>query len=227
MGLGLGLMTYASVLSSEYVPCAIEDIKKEKEKKGVDKLSLLDSIKLSFPYILPVGVYLFAGTKLILDANDIVVKKEAAAMAAYTLAVESKDIYRQKIKEVLGDKKEKDVNEAVAKELLEKNPVSKNEIIITGKGETLCYEKISGRYFRSDIETLKKIQNELNRRMIDMTFISLNELYLQMGLSPVLLGDELGWDIGRGLIEMRFSAQLTDDGDPCLVVDFEVGPKQF
>ena len=224
-GLGLGLCAMASVTAAKYSPYAMQALAEKREEN--EELPVKDMVKTVIPYVLPTGLFFMAGSICIVKAADIHIKKETAAMAAYTLLSESTRDYKEKVREVLGDQKEKKVEEAVAKEALAKNPVSNSEIIITGKGDTLCFEKISGRYFRSDIEKLKKIENELNRRMMDMTFISLNELYLQMGLSPVTLGDELGWDIGRGLISMQFSAQLTDDGDPCLVVDFEVGPKQF
>lgn len=226
-GLGIGCFTYASIAAARYAPYAIKALEEKKKEECTEDLPVKDMVKSVVPYALPSALYLMAGGILIIKATDIHIKKETAAMAAYTLLSETTRDYKNKVREVLGEQKEKKVDEAVAKEALVKNPVSNNEIIITGKGDTLCYEKISGRYFRSDIEKLRKIENELNRRMMDTTFISLNELYLHMGLNPVTLGDELGWDIGRGLISMSFSAQLTDDGEPCLVVDFDIGPKQF
>ncbi|MFR8351429.1 MAG: DUF6353 family protein [Blautia obeum] len=44
------------------------------------------------------------------------------------------------------------MKDAVAKDKVEKNPVVTREVIITEKGNTLCYDAISGRYFKSDIE---------------------------------------------------------------------------
>jgi len=58
-------------------------------------------------------------------------------------------------------------------------------------------------------------------------FVSLNELYYQLGLTGTKMGDSLGWHIDRGYIDAQFDAQLADDGTPCLVLDFSVEPKYF
>ena len=34
--------------------------------------------------------------------------------------------------------------------------MANKEVIITSKGDTLCYDSVSGRYFKSDIGTIKK-----------------------------------------------------------------------
>ena len=78
-------------------------------------------------------------------------------------------------------KKEQSVKDAIAKDKLEQNPIVSREVIITEKGNTLCYDVISCRYFRSDIDKIKKIENELNRRMRDDMYISLNDFYYELG----------------------------------------------
>ena len=113
----------------------------------------------------------------------------------------------------------------MAKETLEKEPVENKEVIITAKGDTLCFDIVSGRYFKSDIDKLKKAENELNRQMRNEMYISLNEFYYEIGLESIKLGDSLGWNIDDGYINLRFSSQLATDGTPCLVIDYEYGPK--
>lgn len=225
IGLGLGSMIMATVSGIRYAPMARDALDAKKEELGTDKLAPVDTITTTLPYFIPTLMFTGVGVACILGGNQINVNRGAAAMAAYTLSESTLREYRDKTREIVGEKKEKDIREAVAKEVIEQNPLKGREVIITGKGETLCFEKISGRYFKSDIERLRKIENQLNKRMITETFITLNELYLEMGLDPIELGEELGWDIDRGYIWMQFSAQLTDNGEPCLVVDFEVMPK--
>lgn len=52
---------------------------------------------------------------------------------------------------------------------------------------------ISGRYFKSDIEKLKRAANDLSRRMLDEGYISLNDFYYEIALPETKLGDELAW----------------------------------
>ena len=79
--------------------------------------------------------------------------------------------------------------------------------------------------WKSDIDKLKKAENELNRQMRDEMYISLNDFYYEVGLEPIKLGDDLGWNIDNGYIDLRFSSQLATDGTPCLVIDYGYGPR--
>lgn len=90
-------------------------------------------------------------------------------------------LYQEKVVETIGEKKEQQIRDEVAKEQVAKNPVSKNEVIITGGGETLCYDSLSGRYFKSDIEKLRKAVNELNHTMVNDMCASLNDY----GATPI------------------------------------------
>lgn len=227
IGLGIGSMILATAASWKYSPDAHMAVEEKKEELGLEKLPVIETAKAVLPYALPPIIFTGIGIGCILGGNKVNVERGAAAMMAYTLTQESLREYRAKTREIVGERKERSINDAVAKEILEKNPSNGKEIIITGDGDHLCFDKLSGRYFKSNIEKLRKIENELNRRMLDTTFISLNEFYLALGLNPITLGDEEGWDVGRGLIEMRFSSQLTDKGEPCLVIDFDIGPQNY
>ena len=225
-GVGIGCAGAAMVVAFNNGKEAQMDILEAEQKKG-EKLTVKEEIAIDIPYLITPGILAFTSSYCITRGSKILLDRGTAATVAYMAADAALKETREKTKELIGKKKETDVNDAIAKDAIKALPYNSNEVIITSNGDTLCLDKISGRYFKSDIERLKKIENVLNRRMIDTTFISLNEYYLEVGLSPVILGDELGWDIGRGLIEMRFSAQLTDNGEPCMVVDFDIGPKHY
>ena len=87
------------------------------------------------------------------------------------------------------------------------------------------YDAVSGRYFKSDRDKIDKVINELNRRMRDEMYISLNEFYYEIGLNEISLGDQLGWNIDNGYIEPSFSYQGAEDGTPCLVIGYLVEPR--
>ena len=55
--------------------------------------------------------------------------------------------------------------------------------------------------------------------------ISLNEFYYELGLEPIKLGDQLGWNIEKGYLGINLSSKLASDGTPCLVLAYEVGPE--
>lgn len=218
VGLGIGNMLGAIYLTSKCAPVAKERLDRLKKEQGVNKLAPIDVIKTAGPCYIPVILCATFGVSFIICGDHMNVTKGAAAMAAYTLSETALREYREQTKQLVGEKKEKDIRESVAKELVKNENTNDKSIIITGNGEVLCKDAISGRYFKSDIEKLRRIENLLDRRMIDQMFVSLNELYLEIGIPPVALGDELGWHLGKGYIQMDFSAQLTEDGKPCLVM---------
>ena len=92
-------------------------------------------------------------------------------------------------------------------------------------GNTLCYDSASGRYFKSDMDKLKKAENTLNRQMRDEMYVSLNEFYYEIGLEGIGVGDNMGWNIDSGYIDLEFSSQLASDGTPCLVISYRVEPR--
>ena len=92
---------------------------------------------------------------------------------------------------------------------------------MTGKGESLFYDPISDRHFMSDIETIRKIVNDLNYAMGygSEMYVSLSQLYDELGLKHTSISDNIGWNIRDGLIEPDFSSQI-DEGKPCIVLDW-------
>lgn len=161
----------------------------------------------------------------LIGANSVNARRNAALATAYTLSESALKEYQEKVIETIGEKKEQAVRDALAKDKLEQNPVTNREVIITERGDTLCFDVVSGRYFKSDIEKLKKAVNELNRQMRDEMYISLNEFYYEIGLSGIGIGDDLGWNIDNGYIEPSFSSQLSENGTPCLVIGYHVEPR--
>ena len=161
----------------------------------------------------------------LIGASSVNAKRNAALATAYTLSESALKDYQGKVVEMFGEKKHETVKDAIAKDKIEKNPVVTREIIITEKGNTLCYDAISGRYFKGDIDKIKKAECELNRRMRDEMYVSLNDFYYEVGLDNIKIGDELGWNIDNGYIDLSFSSQLTSDGTPCLVIDYSIAPR--
>lgn len=224
-GIGIAGMVITTVMAVRATPKALILIEDKKAENDVDKLTPVETIKATWTCYIPAAITGCLSIFCLIGASSVNARRNAALATAYTLSESALKEYRGKVIETIGEKKEQSVRDAIAKDRIDKNPVSSREVIITEKGNTLCYDAISGRYFKSDIDKLKKAENELNRRMRDEMYISLNEFYYEIGLNPTKIGDDLGWNIDHGYIELNFSSQLTDDGNPCLVIDYQVAPR--
>lgn len=225
-GIGIAGMITTTVLAVKATPKALILLEEEKKEKGVDKLKFKNTVKTAWRCYVPATVTGVMSVACLVGASSVNVRRNAALATAYSISETALKEYRAKVVETIGERKEQAVRDAIAKDKIEQNPVSTREIIITDKGDTLCYDTISGRYFKSGKDKLERIVNELNRRMLNEGYISLNEFYSEIGLPLITVGDELGWRTDRGFVELYFSAQLTPDNEPCMVVGFDVAPKR-
>lgn len=224
--LGITGMLTTTVLAVKATPKACKLIEEERNNRGTDEdLTKREIVKLVWKYYIPATVTGITSTACLICANSVNAKRNAALATAYKLSETALIEYKEKVIETIGEKKEQIVRDKVAEERVKKNPVSKNEVIITEKGNTLCYDSISGRYFTSDMDKLKRAENELNKRMFSEMYISLNEFYDEIGLSHTMVGDQIGWNIDHRLIELEFSSQIAEDGRPCLVINYSVAPE--
>ena len=226
-GIGIAGMITTTVLAVKATPKALELIKKKKEELGVknEKLKPADMVKATWKCYVPAVVTGTVSTACLIGASSVNARRNAALATAYSLSETAMKEYREKVIETVGEKKERDIRDEVNKEAIKKNPVNKNEVIMTKKGDTLFLDKLSGRYFRSDYDKIQKAVNEINFRLFDEMYISLNEFYYELGLDGISIGDEIGWEIGRGKVDLYITADKTAEMEPCLVIDYNYAPR--
>lgn len=224
-GVGIAGMFFTVVTAVRATPKALTLIDEKKQELHVHSLTPAETVQATWKCYIPSAVTGAISTACLIGGTSINFKRNAALATAYALSESTLKEYQKKVVETIGEKKEQGVRDAVAKERIEKNPISTKEVVITEKGDTLCLDYLSGRYFKSDREKINRAINDLNRRMLDEMYVSLNDYYYEMGLGSIGVGDELGWNIDNGLIEPDFSCQLTEDGTPCLVISYLVAPR--
>lgn len=189
------------------------------------KLKPLDLVKTCWKPYAPAVALGVVSTSCIIGANAIHYKRNAALATVYAISERTLLRYKDKVIETLGEKKEQEISNKVAQENIDHNKLSGQSIIITSKGNTLCMDSFSGRYFRSDIDTIKKAINKINRDLTYDHYVSLNTVYGEIGLDNVKNGELLGWNLDNGLIEPTFDTCLAENDEPCVVIDFYVQPK--
>jgi hypothetical protein len=230
-GIGIAGMITTTVLAVRATPKALTLIKDKQEELYPDstqKLTPVETVKTTWKCYIPAAITGVTSVACLIGASSVNARRNAALATAYNLSATALAEYKDKVIETVGEKKEQAIRDKVAEERIKKEPVNPSAIIVSGTGNTRCFDTITKRRFTSDIEQIKRIVNELNRRMINGDdYISLNEFYYELGLTDGCdVGDELGWNVTRGLIEIDFSAQLDADGVPCIVLDYAVAPKR-
>lgn len=225
MGIGIAGMFTTTILAVKATPKALLLIQEAENEKRED-LTAIETVKAAWKPYIPAVVTGALSTACLIGSGTVNTRRNAALATAYKISETALTEYREKVVETIGEKKEKTVRDAIAKDKLDKNPVSKNEVIVTDRGSTLCYDPLSARYFRTDIDRVKRAENNLNKQMLhDISgYVSLNEFYDELGLEHTAIGDELGWNAYR-LVDIDFSSHLTENDEPALVINFIEPPK--
>lgn len=188
---------------------------------GLDTKS---KVFLVWPLFLPpIGLGGVTITSIIM-AHRISAAKAAALAVAYGLIERDFDEYKEKALEKLGVGKEQKLRDEIAQDRVNANPPDKQVVILAG-GDVLCYDMLTGRYFQSTVENIKKAENRLNHALLNHDYASLSEFYEEIGLAPTSYTDEVGWNSARdGTVEVRFSTAMSQDDKPCVAVDFNTAP---
>lgn len=237
-GIGIAGMITTTILAVKATPKALALIEQEREDRAIDRdrgvdecfapvdISRVDMVKLAWKPYIPAAVTGVASVMCLVGASSVHLRRNAAITAAYKLSETALTEYREKVVETIGEKKEKVVREKIAEDKLEKNPVNESQVFLTEKGNTLFLEPISGQYFRSDLEFIKRAINELNATMLNSPFgyLSMNELYDALGLEQTSRGDDLGWCVSKGIIKFDIHAKVAKNNEPCLVIDYTNAP---
>lgn len=196
---------------------AQERVIEEESKRGTAP-DLKGKIKDRWRPYLPPAASGAATIACIIAANRVEARRSAALLGAYTLVSTTLAEYKDAVIEEIGEVKDRKIREKVAEKQMAEHPVESSQVFLTGKGEHLCYEPLSDRYFRSDIESVRRAANDVDADVLQNMYAPLNEFYKLIGLPDTVLGEHLGWNIDHR-IDLVVATHLSADGEPCLSVE--------
>lgn len=219
---GLGV---AGVVTTAYLT-GQATLKAHKILLNEDPMGTLDfpqTVKLVWPEYIPAVASGSMTITFIIASHHISNRRAAALAAAYSLSERAMVEYKEKVIARLGEKKEQAFRDEIAQDRVALTPASKQQIILTGSGDVLCFDAYSGRYFNSNVEAIRKSQNALNHQILNEMYASLSDFYHLIGLSSTSFSDEVGWTSDK-LLELEISTVLSEDERPCLSIGFNVAP---
>lgn len=224
-GLGIAGMVITTVTAVKVTPKAMQLVD-EREIKDNKRLTKSEIVKETWKCYVPSVVTGACSVACIIGASSINARRNAALAAAYAISIQDLADYKKKALEMVGEKKETAIRDEVAKERAIKDGVETMPIIHTGKGTVPCYDYLTKRLFESDMETLRKAENNLNKRLREDMVVTLNEFFVEIGLDETdeVIGETLGWDIDYGYIEFHFTSMLVN-GIPYLVIGHDNPPR--
>lgn len=213
----------ASVKAAELIRELEEEYQGQLAEENGHSITLTTQKKVQvvWPQFVPPVLAGVTTISAIIFSHRIATSKSAALATAYAMSDKAFSEYKEKVLEKVGVKKEEAIRDEVAKAQIEDKPIPTTLILV--EGEVLCYDSYTGRFFRSNMETIRKAENDINADIQQHSYASLGDFYEKIGLAQTDITEDLGWNINNILI-VEYSTQLAEDGRPCIVITFQNSP---
>lgn len=196
---------------------------KATDEDTIDEFTLKEQFFITWRAYLPAGIAAATTLTCVIGAQGINQNRQAALIGAYTLLEKGKAQYQDKVLEVIGEKKEAQVRDEVAKQQLAEADYPGANHVYMGRGNHMWYDPYGNNFFRSTMETVRKTVNDVNELLLTGETVSLNEFYQMLGINPCHFGNDVGWKADH-LMDCYYSSQLNDDGEPCGILEFRREP---
>lgn len=197
----------------------------EEEKKG-EPLTKKELVETNWKYYIPTAALTVGSTLGLVAASRNYGGQIKSLAALYAISETALKDQEEAVKQTFGEKQAAKVQDETARQVLARTFDESPAVMNTRKGSTLCLDRFSGRYFRMDIENLRKAINDANFKLNREGYLSYNELFYEIcdEFEDMVYGDTVGWKAEYGLIDPKFTSALTKDNEPCLVLDFYTRP---
>jgi hypothetical protein len=161
----------------------------------------------------------------IIGANRIGTRRAAAVTAAYAISERAFNEYREKVVEKIGETKEQAVRDEIAQDRV--NRLGEKVVMVPpSDGKVLCHDAFSNQFFHSDMESIRRAQNDINAQILHSDFATVSDFYHAIGspeLEATSVSGEMGWNTDK-LLDISYSTVLHKNTTPCLSIDFAVVP---
>lgn len=187
------------------------------------KERIFDKAKLLLPIYGPSAGMFIISTLMVVLTNDIYRKRHTAAAVALYSANQAIERWQKVVEEKVTEKEFDEIKAEVSKPRSAPNDAT----VILSSEKTIMYDSFSDRYFEViNVEDVRRSVNDLNQKMRADDFVPLNDLYAEVGLKTLPFGDEIGWYIERGPIEVDLRpAFIANTNKPCVAMGYTVEPR--
>lgn len=209
------------------------EVLREKQLEGIEpgesyevdeltEVTTKDKVLLATRYFGPPAVTGVATIAMIITSHKMSSAKIAGLAAAYGLAERNLGEYKAKIAEKITGPKKTQIDDEIAQDQVTRTLGHEGLVIVDG--EVLCFDRSSGRYFKSDMETIRAAVNKTNTEIHQHGYAQASDFYKKIGLPPTAWSDDVGFDMDNP-IELTFSTVFAPGNKPCIAFEFVSLPK--
>lgn len=189
---------------------------------GEESLTPKEKVSAVWKHYIPAASTGFTTVALMITANTISVKRQAALIGAYAISERFLTAYKDKMIEQLGVDGEQQARAEILRDTAaESYP---QEISHIPEGKSIFLDSLSGQYFPSDVETVRKAMNDTNQKCINEGYSSMNYFYSLIGARRTKIGEVIGWNTDRMLDVVITEGLTTEGGQACVGLDYREQP---
>lgn len=230
IGTGIAGMIASTVLAVKATPKAMDNIEQEKANRGVTALTTKQTIQAGWRPFIPAVVSGVVGAGCIIAGTGQHKNRQAALATVYAMSENTLKRYKNEVKKQFGEEKAKEIDKNVVKAKIKERPVivdADDSMFVqqTGHGQTLCYDSLSGRYFRSSINAIDRAVNNVNKSLMNEHYVTVNELYNEIGIDTIGAGSLIGWRADKDMCDIHYDTEMDDNGAPFVVLYYRNRPE--
>ena len=222
----IGILS-AVVLAVKAGKESTEIVEEYKEETGVEELSKKGVIKLVWTRFIPVALIVILTIACLVVNTSRMMKRCAALSTACALSESYLKDYMDSTKETIGEKKEQAIRDSAIEKQASRNLPKEDAprgIIETGNGTTLFYDAITTRYFRSDMEKVRRAEETLANIYYTEGEVSLDDYTQAIGLGKYSdAGSYLGWKRADTFDKLQkyhfnYTTSMYQNGEPYIAI---------
>ena len=231
-GLGVASIIGTSVLTVDATVKATRKVDEINESSN-SPLTKREVVHHTWKFYIPAAISGAAGIACVIGSRTVSAKRAAVLSSLYSASEVAAKEYRNKVVEMIGEKKEGKIREAIHEDHIKNNPPEKSKIIATNHGETLFKDGLTGQYFRSSIENVRKVFNKFNSLIISNDCVTQNEWLEELTGETVQGGDMKVFSHDNKLDSniMDFDRDVVyataPNGEPCIIIDYRHLPVDY
>lgn len=224
---GMGITGYfvSAIGAVRVTPEAYEAVQ-EADCEGI-----FEYIKVGGKYYIKPGIGMIFSTICVISSVTVSHKRNASLAATAMMYEQLVKARHEKSEEIVGEKKTQQIEDEADIEMARPDePIAEDGIIQTGFGNTLFYETLTGRYFRSSVERVNNSVNKLNDMLINEMSANGDDWFDLLNLPKTQISYAATWDVSNGFVKLRkpcdkFPTKSSPSGnEPCFIVSLDPGP---
>lgn len=223
-GLGIVGMISTVVLAVRATPKALEII--DDCEYSDDEPNKKEIFKLCWKVYLPAAITGGLSVACLIGSNAASARRSALMATAYTLSEKALSELKTTFDETLSTEQKDEIIGKITDKKMEEAILPKEFETIDENGLVLCFDSMSGRYFKSNLDKLRLVEASLKAQLREEREVLLNDYFYAIGLEEINIGNYLVWsdELINSEIDMRFESRISPNGVPTIVVEFRNNP---